>query len=74
MLENNKKKKLSNSQIELLKLKLNIMNQADLIFHQTELDFMKTLNNVAFEQNISKKDLTKWGLNEEGTHLELIKK
>ena len=67
MSENNKRKKLSNTQIELLEIKLKIISQK-------ELDFMKALNTIAFEQGISKKDLANWRLNKEGTHLEVIKK
>lgn len=67
------KKKLLDSQIELLNIKKQTMIQADMVYHQREAEFFQTFEQIVSELGILKKDYKKWELNKEGTHLQLIK-
>jgi len=67
-------KPLLNSQMELLGIKMQRINQVNEILQQRKIDVENSINLIALENGVPEEQLGEWGLSEDGRSLVYIGK
>lgn len=72
--ENLKSKPLLNTQMELLGIKMQQLNNVRELFYQRKIDIEDKMNLIAIELGVPEEQLGEWGLSEDGKSLVYIDK
>ena len=67
-------KALLNTQIELVQLKIQNLQQVNEIFNQRKQDLNNTINMIALELGVPEGELGEWGLHQDGKTLVKVRK